>query len=193
MKDENLTAILTIAPVSALVGAGTLAYSSGTETSTGNTFTAGTMDLKLIDLDESEDGVVATWTLSDMKPRDGLLGWVILDAVGSVEADHVEITCDYSVTEESPQVADTDPNTNQHPDEMTKQLVIDQAYYSSDGYDINLLTGDNILTPENEGRADWRIDDVNDDGKITLYDLKNDPLDNLLKYLPATCTSRQER
>ncbi len=42
-----LTAILTIAFVSTLLGAGTLAYFSDTETSSGNTLTAGTFDINI--------------------------------------------------------------------------------------------------------------------------------------------------
>ena len=42
-----LTGILTIALVSVLVGAGTFAFYADTETSTGNTFAAGTFDIEL--------------------------------------------------------------------------------------------------------------------------------------------------
>lgn len=89
----GITAILI---VSMLAGAGTLAFFSGIETSTGNTFTAGTLDLKVSDTDElvGTDGVTATWTFSNMKPGD-IEGpqSVWLRNFGIVEADHVEIKC----------------------------------------------------------------------------------------------------
>jgi len=186
---EALISVMCIALVAMTAGAGTLAYFSDTETSTGNTFTAGTMDLKVRDGDELDwgDGVTATWTLSDMKPGDSVSGWVVLDAVGSIAANHTEITCDYSVMEESPQTeSDTDPNTDQHPDEMAKNLIIDQARYFADGYNINLLTGTNTLTGEQHDY--WKIEDVDNDGKQTLYDLKYGNGGNGVDNLPPPDT-----
>jgi len=54
-----------------LVGAGAFAYFSDTETSTGNSFTAGTLDLKV---DGQDDLNVAHVTVSDIKPADGNIG-----------------------------------------------------------------------------------------------------------------------
>ena len=183
-----LVSVMCIALVVMLAGAGTLAYFSDTETSTGNTFADGTMDLKISDGNESwGDGVTATWTLSDMKPGDTVSGWVALDAVGSISANHAEITCDYSVTEESTQTeSDTDPNTNQHPDWMAKNLIIDQAWYSGDGYNINLLTGTNMGAEEQHDY--WKIEDVDGDGKQTLYDLKYGNEGNGVDNLPPPDT-----
>ena len=183
-----LISVMCIALVAMIAGVGTLAYFSDTEISTGNTFTAGTMDLKIMDSDDGwGDGVTATWTLSDMKPGDSVSGWVMLDAVGTIPANHVEITCDYSVTEESPQTeSDTDPNTDQHPDEMAKKLIIDQAWYQADGYNINLLTGTNTLTGEQHDY--WKIEDVDGDGKQTLYDLKYGNGGNGVDNLPPPDT-----
>ncbi|RLG29440.1 hypothetical protein DRN97_11865 [Methanosarcinales archaeon] len=182
-----LISVMCIALVAMTAGAGTLAYFSDTETSTGNTFTAGTLDLKISDGEDWGDGVTATWTLSDMKPGDSVSGWVVLDTVGSIAADHAEITCDYSVTEESPQTeSDTDPNTDQHPGWMAKNLTIDQAWYQADGYNINLLTGKNVLTGEQHDY--WKIEDVDGDGKRTLYDLKYGNGGNGVDNLPPPDT-----
>ena len=50
---------------------------------------------------------------------------VFLKNVGFVPSRTLEITCDYTVTEETPQAeSDTDPNTDQHPDEMAKHMII---------------------------------------------------------------------
>jgi predicted ribosomally synthesized peptide with SipW-like signal peptide len=181
MNRRTLMSVLTIVIVAVLVSGATLAYFSDTETSSGNTFAAGTLDLKVSDWNEGfGDGVTATWTLADMKPGDKKYGYVKVDNVGSIDANHLEVTCDYTVTEESPVVEpDTDPDTDEHPDAMAKQMVITSARYDDGDYDIDLLTGDNLVTTGNEDRSDWRIDDADGDAKITLYDLKHDPSDNL--------------
>lgn len=125
---RTLTAIALIGIVALLAGAGTYAYFSDTETSTGNIFTAGTMDLKLSHSSTGPwtDGVTATWTLSDMKPGDETaLARVFFKNFGSVSSSTMTITCEYSVDEATnPVESDTDPHTDQHPDEMAKYMVI---------------------------------------------------------------------
>jgi len=170
-----LLSILAIFLVIGLVGAGTNAWFQDTETSTGNTFTAGTLDLKIRDQDEPwGDGVTATWTASNMAPGDSwdfLVPFVRLDSVGSIPGSYLEITCDYSVIEEIPQTeADTDPNTNLDPDKMAKVMEITRFEYRNGSWSINCLTDSN---------PNWRIEDQNGDGRITFFDLKNDPLTQL--------------
>jgi len=176
-----LISVLCIALVAMLAGAGTLAYFSDTETSTGNTFADGTLDLKVQDWDELTwaDGVTATWTMDDMKPGDETVTrFVKFDNFGSVDADHLEITCDYFVEEESPQTeSDTDPNTHLHPDWMAKNMTITYMVYQNDVFNINCLTGINDDT--GEYRAVWEVNDTDGDGRKTLFDLKSDPLDDL--------------
>jgi len=152
--------------VAMLAGAGTYAYFSDMGKSTGNTFTAGTMDLKIRDQDEGwKDGVTATWTVSGMKPGDEFpfpdpiavgLGWT-----GTVTPSSLEITCDYSVVEESPQTpSDTDPYTNLNPDKMAKQMIITRFKYNGTDYVGSIV-------------------DFDLDGKKTFYDLKNSPVTGL--------------
>ena len=75
-----LMSLMTVALVSALIGGGIYAYFSDIETSAGNTFTAGTLDLNL-------DGVntnVVKFTVSDVKPGDSGGGsWTVAN-VGSI-------------------------------------------------------------------------------------------------------------
>ncbi len=183
-----LTAILTIALVSVLVGAGTFAYYADTEVSSGNTFTAGTMDLKINDEDPDawDDGAIATWVLSDMKPGDSKTGSVIITKEGSLDADHLEITCDYSVDDELPQSeADTDWFTDLHPDLFAKNMTIVSALYDNgDVYD--LITGiqwDFVGSGGFEGyivqHDYWKITDGDGDGRVTIYDLKYTGPDDL--------------
>ncbi len=72
-----LISLITMAAVAGLIGGGAFAYFNDTETSSGNTFTAGTLDLKV---DGKDDGTtVAHVTLSDMKPcaDSGYYKWVL--------------------------------------------------------------------------------------------------------------------
>jgi len=63
--------MMTIALVGALIGSGVYAYFSDIESSTENTFTAGTLDLEFTDSSEDgTDGETQTWVFTDMKPTD---------------------------------------------------------------------------------------------------------------------------
>lgn len=70
-----LFSLLMIGVVVAMAGAGTIAYFSDVETSTGNTFTAGTIDIELDDQDEPFGGdliesVTSTFIINDWKPSE---------------------------------------------------------------------------------------------------------------------------
>lgn len=76
MKKGNITILLSVlimALAATAVGAGTLTYFNDTETSSGNTFQAGTLDL------EVGSSPIMTITLSNMKPGDdtGYYKWVL--------------------------------------------------------------------------------------------------------------------
>jgi len=163
---RTLTAIVLIGIVALLAGAGIYAYFSSTRTSTDNMFTAGTLDLKTIDWNELtwRDGVTATWTATNMKPGDSFpfdVEFVGLGRAGTITPSSLEITCNYSVIEESPQTeADTDPFTNEHPDDMAKQMIITRFKYNGTDY-LNSIT------------------DFDGDGQKTFYDLKNSPVTGL--------------
>ena len=110
-----LMSILMIGVVAMAAGAGTFAYFSDTETSSENTFTAGTMDLKYsldangdgdfadTDLGDAQDidGGNAAFTLSNLKPDDsGSIRYVLTNDgsiegsldVNSISASHSEGT-----------------------------------------------------------------------------------------------------
>src|SRR3989304_7975721 len=64
-----LMSLMTIALVGALLGGGVYAYFNDTETSTGNVFTSGTLNLALTDADpDATDGETATWVFSALVP-----------------------------------------------------------------------------------------------------------------------------
>lgn len=191
-----LISLSIIAVVAVVAIGGTIAYFQDTETSVGNILSAGELDMKIMDNDESYgDGVKATWTAEDVKPGNQYNFFVpfvqLIKTFGSIDANHTEITCDYSVIEEIPQTeSDTDPNTNLHPDAMAKEMLITRCVYKEDANCIDCLTGQRRsgFDPINhicvgsvlETRNDWKIEDQTPlDGKISFYDLKNDKLDNL--------------
>jgi predicted ribosomally synthesized peptide with SipW-like signal peptide len=181
MDKKILASMLVIGVVSILLGAGTVAYFSDTETSSGNVFQAGTgPDLQIKDGGYYwSDGIGAVWTLSDMKPGHSVYGSIDLRNVGS-SADHLEITCDYTINDPPGPESDTEEHTPA--DHMAKQMIITLCDYYDDTWLINCLTGTytgSPPTPPGYTESDWKIDDVDKDGKITLYDLKNNPLDNL--------------
>ena len=76
MDRKILASVLIIAAASMLLGAGTVAYFTDTETSIGNIFSAGTLDLKV---DGQDDPNVMSIMLSDMKPgsNTGYYKWVL--------------------------------------------------------------------------------------------------------------------
>lgn len=68
-KRQVLVSLLVIGLISLGLGTGTYAYFSDSEVSSGNTFSAGTLDLKIKDGGDSwSDGIGTEWTLSNMKP-----------------------------------------------------------------------------------------------------------------------------
>jgi len=64
-----MVSLMALALVFALVGAGVVAWFSDTETSIGNVFTAGTLNLLLTDnLDDGSEGETATWVFVNIAP-----------------------------------------------------------------------------------------------------------------------------
>lgn len=75
--------MLVIGVVAAMLGAGTMAYFSDTETSEGNTFTAGTLDIELYGTSS------AIWTYTDMKPGDVIYPAFIVKNAGSLTVSDI--------------------------------------------------------------------------------------------------------
>lgn len=72
-------------------GIGTWAYFQDTETSTGNVFAAGTLDLKTNDV----DGVTQTLYASNLKPGDNVSGSITLKNSGSVAGSTLDLAFSY--------------------------------------------------------------------------------------------------
>lgn len=84
MKRTVLVSTLVIALIAGLVGAATWAYFSDVETSSGNTFTAGTLDLELSGTYDSTSLPVA---LTNMAPGDQTTVTLNMTNVGSLAGD----------------------------------------------------------------------------------------------------------
>ncbi|AKB21136.1 TasA family protein [Methanosarcina sp. WH1] len=73
-----------------LAGAGTWAAFQDTETSTGNTFSSGTLDMKLSnDGSTYTDGVTATWSSPNFKPGDTFANEIRFTNVGTININHL--------------------------------------------------------------------------------------------------------
>lgn len=165
---QILTAVMVISFVSMLAGAGTLAYFSDTEVSMGNTFTAGNHELKIKDGDEDwRDGVTATWTLSNMKPGDSTWGKIGFQGNGG---ENLNISCSYTIDEGS--AIESETNHSNSADDFAKKMIITEMRYYGRG-NLDLLTTDNYDSdykpnPHSPGPM---VEDSDNDGKISLYDL----------------------
>lgn len=141
-----LMSILMIGVVAIAAGAGTLAYFSDTETSTGNTFTAGTLDLVVVTtgtgpagkhtVNELGDGFNDNVTFTNLAPGDSgsivwtitnngnLDGWILVTQGLTNDVDAIntepELLEDLGATDETP--GELDDNMN-----LTSSLTIDGA------------------------------------------------------------------
>lgn len=138
---------LVIALVIGAVGATTKAFFSDTGTSTANTFTAGTLDLKLDGIDDT----TANWMMPNMAPGDSVSGSIALTNTGTLNADHVEINPVANVVTDATPVA---------ANAIDKYLQLTAATYN----------GDDLLSSGDGGK---NLNDSNGNGWIDLDDLEN--------------------
>lgn len=85
MNKKILVSLSVIGAVAAIAVGGTIAYFSDTETSTGNTFTAGTIDIAI----DTENPWVRNYSIGDLKP--GETGYITFD-ITNVGANPVNIS-----------------------------------------------------------------------------------------------------
>ena len=138
------------------------------------------VNLKIRDQDEWwGHGVTATWAASCMAPGDEFAfdeAFVALKAKvrGRGGTGKIAITCDY------------DPWSNSLPDHMAKYMEITQCIYRDGSWQIDCLTGEMTRLYGSDITNDlWRVKDIDNDGRLTFYDLKQSPLTNL--PLPYRC------
>jgi len=172
-----LSAILTIALASVLVGAGTFAYLTDTETSSENTFTTGTMDLYMKDGDTN---INAEWVMEDMIPGSSSVSADLnLWNIGTLEANHVEISFSTVCTDPADEAEDNEESdTLGGASGMDKYLEVTyMSYVDADGTETKIIDKNDLINPWN---TDYIDDDPNDGNDyIDLADLNGVTFDGL--------------
>jgi spore coat-associated protein N len=161
------TLAIVAAAILAMAGVGTWAYFSDTEQSTANTFTAGTLNLKLSDSDQTDqDGVSATFGASNRAPGDVIpLGTITLKNTGTIAADHVDIKFTCSDTPYS-LAAQVQTDTGDADIDLSTKLEVTSLSYN--GTDLLVKDGDGYFVDTQIGLADG-----NGDGRLMMSELNN--------------------
>jgi predicted ribosomally synthesized peptide with SipW-like signal peptide len=162
MNTKILLSLSVIAAVAAIAIGGTVAYFSDTDTSTGNTFTAGTLDLKV---GGQDDPRVAVVTISNIQPGWGGEYWWKLKNTGSLPGIvSIEITpiINYENGQNEPEAL-VDSTSGDLEGELGAKIWVDK---------VHLLWTWNKVTRLNAGSPNgpqWWNKSLNDLGGNTLY------------------------
>jgi predicted ribosomally synthesized peptide with SipW-like signal peptide len=160
--------ILALAVILALgVTGGVFAYFTDVETSSDNSFKAGTLDLEIKDNgtwdpDPWGNGVDMTWVMDNMVPGgSSVTNHVFLRNVGSIAGNHVEISFSNAIDEATNPV-ESDSNPASLPQDLAKWIEIDSMSYAIYNLKVNIksLTG-------------W---DINGNGWLDLDDVVRSPV-----------------
>jgi predicted ribosomally synthesized peptide with SipW-like signal peptide len=192
LEDVKKFLILALAIVLALGMIGSaFAYFTDTATSSGNTFSAGTLDLKIKESGSGvwQDGItIPVWHMEDMVPGVSYdYGAIGLKEFGSIVADHLVITCSYTCTE-GPPTGGMDTVDQDNPlywDDFARYMIITSLVYKDSTWQIVYDgTSWSIIGappyPPGYTAGDWEVNYTTDGvSGVSLADLKNDPLDNL--------------
>jgi len=144
--------MMLVALVGLLLGAGTVTYFSDTETSGGNSFTAGTLDLKV---DGNDDSISAYFTVSNVKPGDSGYVEISLSNTGTISG-----TADIHIKNVMNDPGDTpEPEPTSDDGELGANLLITILYDANGDGDYD-DTGETIV-------SDTPLDDLD----CTSYDL----------------------
>lgn len=143
MKKRILLSVMVMAITAMLVAGATTAYFSDTETSTGNTFTAGKLDLQIDGKDEN----VVKFSVENMKPGDQPTARYTLTNVGTIPGylDISKVTIqnlENDLTEPEISAGDTTDDVGELGDLLNIRLYFDE---DKDGYissgDIMIYNG----------------------------------------------------
>ena len=167
---QAISALIVIIIAASLATMGTLASFSDTETSPGNYFETGSLDLQLKDADEDYgvdplgDSVTMTWDYiaqgygdnGGLNPGDSLVGTVWLRNVATDDASRLDISCfTQNFDEEGNPTFDGGKDT---------AMRIDKLTYTYDSTVVAIVWGDGTSwNPE-------YIADMDEDDRITLHD-----------------------
>ena len=126
ISKKILASIFVIGILAFAMGYGTYSYFSDTETSSGNTFTAGTIDLLLRNdfIGDWANGVTATWSSSNFAPGETVTAELRMKNIGTTGAWVVRIGGENLVEVDVGDDATLD---------MADKIVITEIYYSELG------------------------------------------------------------
>lgn len=178
-----LISLMTIALVGSMVGGGVYAYFNDLETVTGNTFTAGSLNLDLTDAsDDGTESETATWAFSDIAPGDtgggarltitnsgSINGYLDLSSANVTNAENYN-----AATDEAEAVDDADTSDGTGGGELGANLKV-QIWIDTDNdgvVDVNggLLEEESIYPAAAIGQADPGVTGVLDNIAAS-YDL----------------------
>lgn len=185
MNQRILISLIVIGTIAAIVIGGTVAFFSDTETSTGNTFSAGTLNLTVNDKDGEN---VVLFNLSNLKPGDQPKGSYKIRNVGSINGyldienisfESYENECIEPEQEAGDTSCDTDADQGELDDVLNLRMFLDYngngwidagepVFFNGKVKDLPTHFELNELVPANEG-----IDFV-----AEIYDWWNTPDDN---------------
>jgi len=154
-----LMSILVIGVVAMAAGAGTFAQFSDTETSEGNTFTAGTLDLGLANTEGTDPtgSTSATWTENNWAPGNTVTGTLYVNNEGSIAAESVVVTFSRTITEGTPETVD--PGTSTLDDVQVTKMTYDEVNILDD---VTAIVGDGA-SPLTIGELNGESIDLEDD------------------------------
>jgi predicted ribosomally synthesized peptide with SipW-like signal peptide len=151
ISKKILASVFVISMLAFAMGWGTYSYFSDTETSSGNKFSAGTLDLKV---DDKDDPLGAYFSVSDVKPGDSGSKGIVLSNSGTLAG---KAYIHFKNVVDSP---GTTPESEPTPDygELSKNLYIKvlvggtvkaEGYLSqiqSNSYELGTIAGGGSLT-----------------------------------------------
>ena len=157
-----LMSLMAIALVVGLVGAGAMAYFSDSETSTGNTFTAGTLNLGLANTAETNPtgSVTNTYvTPTNWAPGQTLAATLYVNNEGNIAASSVTVDFTIVVTESTP--ASVDPGAST----LGGSIIATTVQWN--GVDVPALDG--LTLDELVALAPYNLGPLAADTEVPLY------------------------
>lgn len=173
MNAKLLVSLISIATVAAVAGGATVAYFSDTESSTENTFAAGTLNLGLANTNGTDPvgSITKTWTTTDWAPNQTKDATLYVNNEGSIDATKTNVSFDYAMTEGTPSTIDAGTTKLE---DMVKATTVNWG-----GVTVSALQGKTLKELKNLGLTNlggltkntetglqivWTLDSASDNG-----------------------------
>lgn len=174
-RKTKIALVLVVVVGGILAGIGTWAFWTDTDSSTGNTVEAGTMDLAI---NGSANGTTEDFNLINAQPGDEVAHTYALTNEGSTSADHLEIDFDYTENDLRAEPNDSELNNELNAAETSSLVRVQTMQYESpQGTVLNNVTAN--------------VTDTNGNGYVDLaeVDAQTGALDNLQAPAPNNSTT----